>query len=398
MAKKTVAPWRNRIVETGTLAPAQIIPNPENWREHPEKQQKAMSGALAQLGWVQPVIINRTTGRLIDGHMRVALALRQGEESVPVSWVELSEAEERVALATIDPLGDLANKNEADLYSLIDQLSIDEADLAAFVGELDERDDDAKEEADPTEKFSRADELQDKWQVVDGDVWIAGRQRIVCGDSTNPDRIAAAAAGRLAASVVTDPPYGISMPGVHNDGEETLFGLFRDVIVLLPIKDAVVAAFQSPRLVWKWISAVQAAGHSIERLLWFYRASSRAYAWRGWVMKSDAIVLSSIGSPTWPEPDGHRPDTYVQDTADKSGIAGSHPTIKPGWVLRDIIGKLPDGLVFDPFLGSGSTLVACEELGRDGAGIELDPKYVAVALERLQLLGLEPKRELPEGA
>lgn len=129
--------WKNRIVEMGEADPRTLEPNPRNWRKHPQKQREAVHGAISELGWVAPVIVNRTTGRLVDGHLRVSLAAGRGDPLVPVAYVELSEAEEMAALASIDPLGDLARRDAAGLRDLIAQVTVTEDEMATFLTQLD---------------------------------------------------------------------------------------------------------------------------------------------------------------------------------------------------------------------------------------------------------------------
>lgn len=81
--------WRNRIVGHGEEDPTQLLAHPENWRIHPRYQQAVLEGVLDDVGWVQSVIVNRTTGHLIDGHLRVMLAMRREEGSIPVDYVVL---------------------------------------------------------------------------------------------------------------------------------------------------------------------------------------------------------------------------------------------------------------------------------------------------------------------
>src|SRR5438477_8621373 len=100
--------WNNRIVGTGSVHPDDITLNPQNWRIHPQVQALALSGVLDEIGWVQQVIVNRRTGHLLDGHLRVELARRRGERAVPVVYVDLSEHEEALVLATFDPISTLA--------------------------------------------------------------------------------------------------------------------------------------------------------------------------------------------------------------------------------------------------------------------------------------------------
>lgn len=103
--KKTAAtPFRSRIVGEGSEAPDQLLANPLNWRVHPKEQVDALEGLLSQVGWVQRVIVNKRTGHVVDGHARVALALRRNEPALPVLYVDLAEDEERRALLMeLDP-------------------------------------------------------------------------------------------------------------------------------------------------------------------------------------------------------------------------------------------------------------------------------------------------------
>ena len=106
--KAKVKHWQNRIVAHGDEPPENLLANPQNWRVHPAFQQEAMAATLDAIGFVQSVVVNQTTGHVIDGHLRVALAISRDEPSVPVSYVRLSPDEERLALATFDPLASLA--------------------------------------------------------------------------------------------------------------------------------------------------------------------------------------------------------------------------------------------------------------------------------------------------
>jgi hypothetical protein len=110
--------WRNRITGSGEEAPDQLLANPANWRIHPKAQQDALAGALDAVGWVGQVLVNRNTGFVVDGHARIALALSRGEPSVPVLYVDLSPEEEALVLATLDPIGAMAGRDEEKLRAL----------------------------------------------------------------------------------------------------------------------------------------------------------------------------------------------------------------------------------------------------------------------------------------
>lgn len=121
MPRKPPAEWRNRIVGYGVEEADQLLANPANWRIHPKYQQDALSGVLDEVGWVQNIIVNKTTGHVVDGHMRAAVAISKGAQ-VPVTYVELTEDEERLILATLDPIGTLAVTDNVKLTELIREL------------------------------------------------------------------------------------------------------------------------------------------------------------------------------------------------------------------------------------------------------------------------------------
>lgn len=122
------APWANRITGSGTADPTQLLANPRNPRRHSGTQQEAMQAVLERVGWVTDVIVNQTTGHVVDGHMRVELAMRAGISEIPVKYVELTEAEEAEVLATFDPLTNLAFMDRHALAGLLEEVDTDDDD------------------------------------------------------------------------------------------------------------------------------------------------------------------------------------------------------------------------------------------------------------------------------
>ena len=114
--------WKNRIVGSGDADPTQLLANPKNWRIHTMEQEAALSGVLSEVGLVDRIIVNEETNHVLNGHLRVAIAIREGEESVPVSYVSLTEAEEDLVLATFDPLSKMAGTDSEKLDGLLTQL------------------------------------------------------------------------------------------------------------------------------------------------------------------------------------------------------------------------------------------------------------------------------------
>ncbi len=131
--------WKNRIVGSGEEAPEQLLANPLNFRVHPKHQQDALQGVLNEVGWVQEVIVNKRNNFLIDGHLRVSLAMRQGEKKIPVKYVDLSEAEEKLILATFDPISALATTDAAKLDELLNEVSTGDAAVQQLLTELAEK-------------------------------------------------------------------------------------------------------------------------------------------------------------------------------------------------------------------------------------------------------------------
>jgi ParB-like chromosome segregation protein Spo0J len=128
--------WKNRIVADGQADPSAITANPLNWRVHPKLQRETLEDSLETIGWIQKPVINRTTGHLIDGHLRVAAAAARGEPLIPVSYVELTEDEERAALASLDPMAGMAVMDGEKLTELLHDLELGSGSLNQLFDDL----------------------------------------------------------------------------------------------------------------------------------------------------------------------------------------------------------------------------------------------------------------------
>jgi hypothetical protein len=140
-------PWKNRIVGYGEEAPEQLLANEKNWRGHPKPQQDALSGVLREVGIVQNILVNKRTGSewpegernvetMIDGHLRVALAISEGQPTVPITYVDLTPAEENEILATLDPLAAMAFTDAAKLDELLRDVQSGEAAVQDMIEQL----------------------------------------------------------------------------------------------------------------------------------------------------------------------------------------------------------------------------------------------------------------------
>jgi hypothetical protein len=123
--------WQNRIVGSGTEDPEQLLANPRNWRIHPGEQQDRLKALLDRVGWVQNIIVNQQTGHVVDGHLRVGVAISEGIKEVPVVYVNLDEDEEAAVLAMLDPLAAMAATDEGALVGLLSDLQSPDLDELA---------------------------------------------------------------------------------------------------------------------------------------------------------------------------------------------------------------------------------------------------------------------------
>jgi len=213
VAAATTTGWRNRITGSGKEAPDQLLANPANWRIHPKAQQDALAGALDAVGWVGQVLVNQNTGFVVDGHARIALALSRGEPAVPVLYVDLSPEEEALVLATLDPIGAMAGRDEEKLKALLAEISVDDAGLLALLGDLGGN--------EPKAGLTDPDEVPEPPAdpyVQSGELWRLGDHRLLCGDATSPADVARLLDGAAPTLLATDPPYGVQLDQTWRDG------------------------------------------------------------------------------------------------------------------------------------------------------------------------------------
>lgn len=128
--------YTNRIVGHAEVDPATLVANPANWRRHPDRQMAALRGSLAAVGWISSIIVNKTTGNLVDGHARVEQAIKSHEHLVPVTYIEISEADEKLALAILDPMSAMAQTDEQALATLLSQIDAGTDGLGELLGAL----------------------------------------------------------------------------------------------------------------------------------------------------------------------------------------------------------------------------------------------------------------------
>lgn len=386
-----------RIIEYGEKPADQFTHNPDNPRIHPQAQRDAVQGSLDTLGWIAPVIENRRTGFLIDGHERIWHALQTGD-NVPYIVVDLSPEEEKQALASFDWITYMAEYDRDKLDTLLRDVQSDDERVQSLLAGLAEAQglylDPPEPAEDPGAQIDRADELQQKWNVQPGDVWVIVQHRLMCGDSTNADDVARLMAGEAPRLMVTDPPYGVEydqewrssnrVGKVANDNNASWFDAWR-------LSPACVAYVWHATLHATQVDVdLKQAGYEIRAgIIWNKPRHVFSQGHYHWKHEPCFYVVKKGSSAEWI---GDRKQNTVWDIEADEDAPGNHSTQKPVECMARPI-RNHAGDVYDPFTGSGTTLVACEQTGRRGFGMEIHPPYVAVTLERLAGMGLEPERE-----
>ena len=245
--------------------------------------------------------------------------------------------------------------------------------------------------ADADPQIDRAEELRVKWGVERGQLWRIGEHRLLCGDSTVREDVARVMGGERAGAVVTDPPYNV---GKDFDNDSMSAKQFHDFclgfIENCPCA-GVFISFGSPNTFPALLDAGRECGWRFGRMLWLFKPGTAfgVVPWHGWARRSECILVFEK-NPDWPDWVDYAADMYehkkgqgaTEETLQDKDCA-LHPTLKPLWVVRDLVSHTT-GTIYEPFSGSGTTLVACQNLNRRGRGIEISPAYIAVTLQRMQ--------------
>jgi len=403
-----------------------IKPYELNPREHPEKQIEAATVSIRRYGFLNPVLVNRDK-QLIAGHCRIAAARRAGLDEIPaIMLAHLSEAEERayriadnaIALKGAWSVENLATEVEFVLTAN-DAFDFSALDLGFETGELDFL------LSPPIKKASRQAEVVPDIDHVQqpvsrlGDIWTIGDHRIVCGNSIERESLMRTMGDERADFVLTDMPYNLKVNGqvggrgkiqhpefAMGSGEMSRaeFADFIRASLELQIEFSRAGAVNAQFNDWRMVGLTLAIGEAIfEQLLsicvWAKPTPGMGNPWRNQhelvvvhrvagAKHTNNVQLGRMGrnrSTLWeyPSPTGFGPER------EKLKI---HPTCKNVEMLADVIMDVTDrdDIVLDPFLGSGSTALACHQVGRRCRGIEIDPHYVDLSVRRLvEATGLE---------
>ena len=388
---------RDRVRELRRVRAGDLLPSPHNWRLHPESQAAAMRGVLAELGFADALLVRETPDglMLVDGHLRADLV---PDQEVPVLVLDLDEAEADYLLATLDPLAAMAGQDDERLRALLDGLRSEDAGVAALLRDLRDG------IVEPQVGLTDPDAVPEAVEPISkrGDIWLCGEHRVMCGDSTDAEDVARLMAGEKAGLYATDPPYGCDAGNVgftaQRDGIE--------VITNDNLRDEEMQSWlETVFNTWTPHLKIDAAWYLWHPMLtqgYFAAAAAAAAAdiaiHRQIIWVKDQFIFGR-GDFHWQHElcfygwsRRHRPPFYGernQSTVWRVAYDGKrselgHPTAKPVALWdRPITNHLhPGEIAADPFLGSGTTMIAAERLGRRAFGMEIEPRYVDVAVRR----------------
>lgn len=371
------------------LLPADYNPRKDLKPGDPEYEK--LKRSIEEFGYVEPVIWNKRTGRVVGGHQRLKVLLNMGITEVECVVVEMDEEKEKALNIALNKISGDWDKEKlalviADLQGADFDVSLTGFDLA----ELDDLFKDSLKDGVHDDDFDVDAELKKPAVTKIGDIWKLGRHRLVCGDSTKAETFTTLMDGKLANLVVTDPPYNVNYEGsagkIKNDNMEN--GAFYDFLL---------SAFQNTEAAMAQDASIYVF-HADTEGLNFRKAFSEAgfYLSGTCIWKKQSLVLGR--SPYqwqhepvlfgWKKKGKHnwysdRKQTTIWEF-EKPKKNGEHPTMKPVALIAYPIlnSSLTNCIVLDPFGGAGSTLIACEQTDRICNTIELDEKYCDVIVNR----------------
>jgi DNA modification methylase len=434
-SQNKTANFRNRIKGLRWVRAGDLRPNPKNWRRHPQAQRNALLGLLEEIGFADVLlVVELPDGSLmiVDGHLRADI---DPDGQVPVLVLDLNEEEADKLLLTLDPLAAMAESDSEQIKALLETVHTDneavEELLKRTAGvQLWERIH-PQDIAEPPAQIDRAAEFQKKWGTKSGQLWQIGPHRMLCGDSTNPEDVVRVMNGERAPLFATDPPYAVGYTGgshpqswgnkvaanrdkdrsgkyvearsadISNTEESgiTLYRAFIDIALKYAItRNAAWYCWHASRRQMMLESVWNEAGAFVhQQIIWVKTRPVLTHSMYLW--QHEPCLFGWIK--------GEKPQTFRAEVGRSAGEflttvweipsseieTDAHPTSKPCrlFTLPMQMHTERNDICYEPFSGSGSQLVAAEQLGRRCYAIEKSPSFVAVALERMAALGLKPQ-------
>ena len=371
-----------------------LVPYARNARTHSKEQIAQLRASLREFGFVSPAVIDADYNILV-GHGRITAAREEGYETVPCVFAEnLTEAQKRAYILADNQLALNAGWDEemlsVELSDLQDQ-SFDLSLLGFDAGELDKLLGTGNEKDIADDDFDLTAALEKASFVEPGDIWTVGRHRVMCGDATSPEDVEKLMNGKKANLVLTDPPYGVSFKAsdgltIQNDslkGEEFykfLLAAFKNMADHLEKGGAAYCFHADTEGLTFRKAFIDAGFHLAGVCIWVKNSLVLGRSDYQWQHEPVLYGFLQNGKHPWYS---DRKQTTIWNY-DKPKRNKDHPTSKPldllGYPIQN--SSQENSVVIDTFGGSGSTLMACEQLNRICYMMELDPKYASVILRR----------------
>ena len=394
MEIKKIPPLASKQLEPLLIPIEDIRPHPDNYKVHPPEQLRSLKASLKTFSWTTPIKAN-LEGFIIAGHGMYQVALEEGYTHVPVEFCALDKQLSKAYLIADNETARRAVTEQDKLNELLEgALSIPDFDIEA-VGFSSEDIDTllgSGEVGEVVEDEFNPDDVKES-RCKEGDLWQLGKHRLICADSTDSASISRLMGGDSASLVVTDPPYNVDYTGktadalkIKNDTMDDssfykfLLSAYTNMYNSLDDGGSIYV-FHADTEGINFRKAMLDAGFKLSQCLVWVKNSMvmgrQDYHWQhepilyGWKPTAAHKWYSDRSQTTvW---NFSRP-TSSQD----------HPTMKPiDLISYPITNSSKAGdIVLDPFLGSGSTLIACEQLNRICYGAEIDPHYCDVILSR----------------
>jgi site-specific DNA-methyltransferase (adenine-specific) len=369
VSKKTIG---DLVWETKKLA--DITPASYNPRSISKEALAGLTSSITRFGLVEPIVWNKRTGNIVGGHQRFKVLSEQGIDETTVVVIDMPENEEIALNITLnnpaiqgdwtEGTGDLLKMINEELPDLFNSVKLD--DLEKALGHTSARKSKKNEDDIPEPQKDVISQVGEMYQL--------GDHRLLCGDCSSPENMKRVLDGQVIGSVVSDPPYGMAFQSGHRKGTAKHEKIAGDEDAKLLVWATGLEAEHSKYLWCRWNNLVDVP----------MPKSLITWAKNNWSMgdlehehgRQTEVCLFYLGkNHFWT---GKRPSDLVLH--DRSGN-NLHPTEKPVSLMEEVVGWT-SGLVFEPFCGSGSTLIACEKLERKCCAIELNTSYCDVIRKR----------------
>jgi hypothetical protein len=404
-----------------------LRPHPKNPRTHSAKQIRQIADSIRTFGFTTPLLID-ATGTVIAGHGRLRAAKQLGLATVPTIRLDhLSKEQIRALVIADNKLAELAGWDQ-DLLALelqglaeleldfdLEVIGFETPEIDLLIGTAVKSD-----EPDPADEVPSIDPEGNTVSRL-GDLWAIGPHRLLCGDALDESAYARLLGDRKARTVFADPPYNVPIEGHvsglgrHRHGafamasgemSEAEFAGFLEKALRHHVAHSIDGAIHFVCMDWRHLSELLAAGRSLYSQFTNLCVWAKTNAGMGSLYRSQHELVAVFKVGTAPHVNNielgrhgrYRTNVWRYAGANSFGPErdkglAMHPTVKPVHLVADAIldcSRRGD-LVLDGFAGSGTTLLAAERTGRVGYGLEIDPHYVDVALQRMaEHAGLEP--------